>query len=74
MGRDIRGPWLIRRLGFTGVGGAAHAIAVDELVDRQAEVEPLLAADANLAVAGSLLDMGGIAALVADALGLTPDV
>jgi hypothetical protein len=39
---------------------------VDELVDRQADVEPLLAADANLVVAGLLLDMSGIPALVAE--------
>lgn len=44
-----------------------------ELVDREDEIELLLAADANVAVAGVLLHTVA-GALVAGALGLTPDV
>lgn len=44
-----------------------------ELVDREDEVELLLAADANLAVTGVLLNLA-VGALVASTLGLTPEV
>ncbi|KAF7512649.1 hypothetical protein GJ744_000910 [Endocarpon pusillum] len=73
-GRDVRGPWLIWWLVHTGVVGAAITFTLDELVDGQAEIKLLLAADANIAVASLLLDIFGIAALVAHALGLAPDV
>lgn len=73
-GRYVRGPWLIGRLVHTGVVDAASTITVDELVDGQADIELLLAADANCAVASLLLNIVGIAALIADALGLVPDM
>lgn len=52
----------------------ADTIAVDELVDGQSELKLLLAADANVPVAGVLLDRSFTGALVAGALCLAPDV
>lgn len=72
--RDITASWLIGRLGHTGVVDTASTITLDKLVDGQAEIKLFLAADANCAVASLLLNFVGIAALIADALGLAPDV
>ena len=66
--------WPIRRLRDTWVSGAALPIAVDEFVDGQAEIELFLTADTNFAIASLLLNLVGRAALVADPLGLAPDV
>lgn len=72
VGLDVRPPFSIRRLRNTGIVDLALVVALDYL-DRQAEIEHILPADAHGAVAAILLHVAA-GALVAGAQRLAPGV